>query len=164
MAVHIYTGDGKGKTTCAAGLAARCAGHRKSVSFYQFLKCDESGECRTLSPLVRFFRVSMRFGFVFQMDMQEKEKLKQETYALWKQAVRENCDLLVLDEIFGAMEVGFIPKEEVFAFIKTCKSELVLTGRNAPENFVKLADYVTEMKMIKHVYEKGIAAREGIEY
>ena len=56
------------------------------------------------------------------------------------------------------MEVGFIPKEEVFAFIKTCKSELVLTGRNAPENFMKLADYVTEMKMVKHVYDNAVTS------
>lgn len=164
MAIHVYTGDGKGKTTCAAGLAARCAGRGGTVFFYQFLKSEESGECIALKGKVHFKRASEPFGFIFQMTDEEKAHVGKLMYALWQEAKAQKCDMLVLDEIFSAMRYGFIPESEVLAFLKTASAEVVLTGRNAPESFIEAADYVTEMKAVKHIYEKGIPAREGIEY
>ena len=79
MAIHIYTGNGKGKTTCAVGLAARCAGHGKKVCFYQFLKCEPSGECAALSELVEFHCVKEKFGFVINMTESQKKEVREKT-------------------------------------------------------------------------------------
>lgn len=164
MAVHIYTGDGKGKTTCAAGLAARCAGRGKRVLFYQFLKGEPSGEVLALQDKIAFFRVAEPFGFVFEMTEAEKQDLRDKTYALWQNAVAQDCDMLVLDEIMAVLDLKWISVEAVLAFIKQTDAEIVLTGRNAPPELIEAADYVTEMREIKHIFEAGVSARCGIEY
>ena len=164
MAVHIYFGDGKGKTTAATGLAARCAGYGKSVAVYRFLKCDNSGECLALSEDIDFYCVDEHFGFVFDMSDGERNKIKSKTRMLFEKAKSEMRDLLVLDEILGAIEVGFVDEQEVLDFIGNADFEIVLTGRYASEKLICSADYVTEMKKIKHIYDKGIGARKGIEY
>lgn len=164
MAVHIYFGDGKGKSTCAAGLAARCAGYGKKVCCYRFLKCDKSGEDITLCDKIAVRCLDENFGFVFQMTETEKNDLKNKTLNLWNEAKKCDADLLILDEILGAVEVGFVPEEEVVEFIENSKSEIVLTGRCASDKLIEKADYVTEMKKIKHIYDSGVAARKGIEF
>ncbi len=164
MAIHIYTGDGKGKTTCAAGLAARCAGYGKKVLFYQFLKCEPSGECVTLAEAVEFHCVKEKFGFVCNMTDSEKEELKEKTRALFFAACDSECDMLVLDEILGAVACGFIEEQELLQFLKNAHCEVVLTGRDASEVLIEAADYVTEMQQVKHIYDRGISARRGIEF
>ncbi len=164
MAIHVYTGDGKGKTTCAAGLAARCASGGKKVAFFRFLKCDTSGECESLKNCVDFYRIEGDFGFVFQMSDTEKQDLKLKTNELWQKAKETPCDMLVLDEILCAISVGFVAETDVLAFLRTARSEVVLTGRGASENIMDAADYVTEMRKIKHPFDKGESARAGIEF
>lgn len=162
--VHVYTGDGKGKSTCAAGLAARCAGRGQKVAFFQFLKCEPSGECVSLADQISFYRLEEPFGFVFQMSDTEKETVKQNTRMLWDKACSMQCDMLVLDELFGAISVGFVLEEELLSFLDNTSAEVVITGRDAPLKVLEKADYVTEMKCIKHPYDKGVSARCGIEF
>lgn len=164
MSIHVYTGDGKGKSTCAAGLAARFAATGKKVAFFQFLKCDASGECESLKTVVDFYQTEGVFGFLFQMDEAEKQQVKIKTERLWQKAKRTPCEMLVLDEILGAVSEGLIAEGDVLQFIKNVASEVVLTGRNASKSILDAADYVTEMKKIKHPFDKGENAREGIEF
>ena len=164
MAIHIYTGNGKGKTTCAVGLAARCAGHGKKVCFYQFLKCEPSGECAALSELVEFHCVKEKFGFVINMTESQKKEVREKTRALFAEACNKKCDMLVLDEILGAISCEFITEQEVLEYVKNADCEVVLTGRDASDTLIEVADYVTEMKAVKHIYEKGVSARCGIEF
>ena len=164
MAVHVYFGDGKGKSTCAAGLAARFSGHGGKVVCYRFLKCEKSGEDMTLCDKIQIKCLDEKFGFVFQMTESEKENLRNKTRKLWEEAVDTDCGLLILDEILGAVEVGFISEDELLHFVEKTKSEVVITGRCAFERLVEKADYVTEMKKVKHIYDSGVSARKGIEF
>ncbi|MBQ7040098.1 MAG: cob(I)yrinic acid a,c-diamide adenosyltransferase [Clostridia bacterium] len=164
MAVHIYFGDGKGKSTCAAGLAARFSGHGGKVFCYRFLKCDKSGEDLTLCGKITVRCTEENFGFVFQMSDEEKQRFENKTRKLWEEAKNCDTDLLILDEILGAVEVGFISEDEVLSFIEKADCEVVLTGRMASERLIGKADYVTEMRKIKHIYDSGISARKGIEF
>lgn len=164
MAVHIYFGDGKGKSTCAAGLAARFSGYGGKVVCYRFLKCDKSGEDFALCDKVQIKCIDEKFGFVFQMSECEKQNLKDKTQELWREAMSTDADLIVLDEILGALEVGFVCENELVEFIEKTKSEIVLTGRYASKELIQKADYVTEMKKIKHIYDSGVPARKGIEF
>lgn len=164
MSIHIYTGDGKGKTTCATGLSARFACYGKTVDFFKFLKCETDGECKILKEHINFYCVEEKFGFVWEMSESERLKIADKTYKLWQRVKSSKAEMIVLDEIFGAVEVGFIEKQEVIDFLKQTKSEVVLTGRNPDKEFIDLADYVTEMKKIKHPFDKGIHARQGIEF
>lgn len=172
--VHIYTGDGKGKTTTAFGLAMRCAGNRKRVYIVQFLKSTPTGEVKLIesmqNPDLQVFRFESPHGFFPHMDMTQKEVLNSEiknALDFIEKCLRDNeCDMLVLDEILGAAENGLIDMQQIQGIIslKPETMELVLTGRNAPPELVCAADYVTELKHIKHPYEQGILARCGIEY
>jgi len=165
LAVHIYFGDGKGKSTCAAGLAARFSGYGGKVCCFRFLKCEKSGEDFALCDKITFRCVDTEsFGFVFQMSEEEKQTVKSKTLELWNEAKKCNAELLVLDEILGAVEVGFIPESDVAEFIEKTEAEVVLTGRIASDKLIEKADYVTEMKKVKHIYDSGISARKGIEF
>ncbi|MBR3942527.1 MAG: cob(I)yrinic acid a,c-diamide adenosyltransferase [Clostridia bacterium] len=164
MAIHVYTGDGKGKTTCASGLAARFAATGKKVAFFRFLKCEPSGECESLKNCVDFYRTEGTFGFLFQMSEAEKQDLKVKINALWQKAKAMPCDLLVLDEILCVISEKLIAEDDVLDFLQNVKAEVVLTGRGASEKMVDAADYVTEMKKIKHPFDNGEVAREGIEF
>lgn len=164
MAIHIYTGNGKGKTTCATGLAARCAGYDNKVLFYQFLKCEPSGEQLALGKTIEFHCLKEKFGFVCNMSEAEKAEICKKTKELFEDACTKQCDMLVLDEILGAITCGFVSEQDVIDFLKKTKCEVVLTGRDASERLIEVADYVTEMKEIKHIFEKGVSARRGIEF
>lgn len=169
--IHIYTGDGKGKTTAAVGLAVRAAGRGRRVLFVQFLKDNSSGEI----PLLRQLGVTVRglsrnYGFVFQMDEATKAQVTAEHNQLL-QIVLEECqqglwDLVILDEIMAACQLAVADAVLVDALLaqKPAAMELVLTGRDAPQNWVAQAHYVTEMVACKHPYECGISAREGVEF
>ena len=165
MAIHIYFGDGKGKSTCAAGLAARFSGYGGKVCCFRFLKCEKSGEDISLCDKIKVKCLDEEsFGFVFQMDDEEKARFKEKTLNLWNEAKNCDAELLILDEILGAVEVGFISEDDVLNFISETDSEIVLTGRIASEKLIDKADYVTEMRKIKHIYDSGISARKGIEF
>ncbi len=165
--VHIYTGDGKGKTSAATGLAVRCAGRGKSVVFYQFLKATESAEVDVMKKAgVKVKRVSSSDKFYPCMSDGEKLVAKREILDALSKIYDEECDLLVLDEALCVLDLGIADFGYMTEIIekKPEETELVLTGRNAPEALYGYADYVSEIKCIKHPFDKGVKAREGIEY
>ncbi len=164
MSVHIYYGDGKGKSTCVAGLSARYASYGKKVDFFRFLKCKNDGECKALDKYITFYCVDKKFGFLWEMNEQEKKEISERTKELWQKAKDSYADMIVLDEILDVIDVGFIENEDLIKFVKKTKSEIVLTGRHACEKLLEIADYVTEMKKIKHPFDLGVLAKEGIEF
>jgi cob(I)alamin adenosyltransferase len=170
--VHIYTGDGKGKTTAAAGLAARMLGRGKSVLFAQLFKYEEeSGEIASLKKLgANYMAFSHRHPALNKnYSGKELEQLANECEAfvenVFEIARKDRYDMLVLDEIGPALTCNFIGLEKLMYLInsKPDRTELVLTGRGIPKQIIELADYYTSMGKGKHIYDKGIPAREGIE-
>ncbi|WP_432626644.1 cob(I)yrinic acid a,c-diamide adenosyltransferase [Brotaphodocola sp.] len=170
--VHIYCGDGKGKTSAAVGLAVRAAGRGRKVLVVRFLKTDNSGEVEVLKniPGITVTPCDRTFGFVFRMNEEQKREAAEYFQKRFETAVREavdgGFDMLVLDEIMASCNYGMVREEDVAEFLKNRPEtmEVVLTGRDPSERLIALSDYVSEIKMIKHPYTKGIGAREGIEY
>lgn len=170
---QIYTGNGKGKTTAAMGLAFRACGEGMKVHVIQFLKSFKTGELNAANFLGENFKI-YRFetpkGFTWQLSDKEKKLLQEEIKKEYDFAMEElkerKCDILILDEIIGALNAGFLKEEDLLNLIDTkpCNMELVLTGRNVPQKVLHKADLVTEMKEIKHYYKKGVNARKGIEF
>ena len=165
--LHLYYGDGKGKTTAAMGLALRALGSGKKVVIVQFLKGGKSGEIPLLGQLgATVYRGKAGQKFVFQMNAEEKAA----TRALQNQnltaAMAEPADLLVLDEAGSAWELDMVDPELLQRAVlqRPAGQECVLTAHAAPQWMLDAADYVTEMKCHRHPYQKGIAARKGIEY
>ncbi|MDY4921166.1 MAG: cob(I)yrinic acid a,c-diamide adenosyltransferase [Phascolarctobacterium sp.] len=169
--IHIYTGDGKGKTTAAIGLAVRCSGHGNHVLLVQFLKSRPTGELQSLAllPNIEVMRGKETKKFTFQMNAEEKQQVLREHLALFdmvkQKCLDEHIDLLILDEVIGACNTGVFDKNILIEFLKGKPAELevVLTGRNPAPEFIELADYVSEICKRKHPFEKGIGARTGIE-
>ena len=170
--IHLYTGNGKGKTTAALGLLLRAFGHGKRTVLVQFLKGRDTGEIKALEKLgdVTILRSTREFGFFnMETDENKKEIIKQNNMILLEAYLISEagaCDLLVLDEICAAYTNGALDTKLVDRLIKEkpFEMELVMTGREAPQIFLENADYITEFKKQKHPFDKGIAAREGIEY
>lgn len=173
--VHIYTGDGKCKTTASVGLAVRAAGSGMKVLFVQFFKEDkaQSGEKELFRSgqvsCVELLRSNCRHPFFTgpRTDAEAVGAAVRECFESALKKVEESGpDLIVLDEIMAAINGGFLSTEEVLAFIENKPEglEVVLTGRDAPVELVQVADYVTEMLKIKHPFDQGIKARKGIEY
>jgi len=166
--IQVYTGDGKGKTTAALGLALRASGAGLKVYICQFLK---GKSCSELVALKKFKNVKVeQFGTGFFVKGAPCEKdIAQARRGL--EAVKivlasKNCDLLILDEIHAALNIGLVNLEELLALIKSAakEMEIVLTGRRAPQEIIKLADLVSDIKEVKHYYHKGLKARKGIEF
>lgn len=171
--IHAYCGNGKGKTTASIGLSIRAIGRGMKVIIIQFLKSKDTGELSCLAklePEVRVFRFEKKRGFVWTLNDKEKEELKSEIRNALKFAKKvldtRECDLLILDEILGAVECGLIAVKELEELLKgkPQEIELVLTGRVVPEELRENIDYISNICCEKHPYEKGIPAREGIEY
>ena len=168
--VHVYTGDGKGKTTAALGLAMRAAGHGLMVEIFQFMKGNilygELVSARILSPYVKIRQVG-RETFVNRENIAPEDlRLARQGWEEAKEVIlRRKADIVILDEINCAMDFNLIPVMEVLEVIrvKPYDIELVLTGRNAPAEIIKAADLATEMLQIKHYYFEGVEARTGIE-
>ena len=168
---HLYCGDGKGKTTAAMGLALRAAGSGMQVLIVQFLKNRETGELRALSaiPNIRILRGKGGSGFSFSMSEEEKSKTRQihqQNFDLAVCAARMGeCDLLILDEAVGACRLGLLDEKSLLDFLQNrpLGLEVVLTGRGPDEALCAAADYITEMKKIRHPFDAGVAARDGIE-
>ncbi|MBI4289218.1 MAG: cob(I)yrinic acid a,c-diamide adenosyltransferase [Chloroflexi bacterium] len=165
--IQVYTGDGKGKTTAALGLAIRASGQGLRVLFVQFVKGRISGEHRFLEQCRAFKLVKLNQGDSFSQSRQELTAVARESLAFAeKELLSGRYDLIVLDEVLVAVHMGLVSEEAVLTLIdkKPPATELVLTGRDAPEGVLQRADLVTEMKAIKHPHQKGLPARPGIEY
>lgn len=165
--VHLYAGDGKGKTTAAMGLALRALGNKKRVTVVQFLKGMPSGEVDLLHQLgATVYRAENITKFVFQMTEQEKIEAKAAYTQLLQQAACQPTDLLVLDEACAACALEMVDVQTLKDVVQKRPEglELVLTGRDPAQWMIEAADYYTEMCCRKHPYEKGIAARKGIEF
>lgn len=165
--VHLYAGDGKGKTTAAMGLALRALGNKKRVTVVQFLKGMPSGEVDLLHQLgATVYRAENITKFVFQMTEREKIEAKAAYTQLLQQAACQPTDLLVLDEACAACALEMVDVQMLKDVIQKRPEglELVLTGRDPAQWMIEAADYYTEMCCRKHPYEKGIAARKGIEF
>lgn len=170
--IHIYCGDGKGKTTAAVGAAIRAAGRGKRVFFVRFLKTDDSGEVASLHQLpgVTLLPCKRSFGFSWEMSEDQKKEASrfygEMFHHAWNTAAEEAYDMLVMDEIIGACGLGFIDEAAVCRALeeKPACLEIIMTGRSPSPRLEELADYMTEMVMKKHPYTCGIGAREGIEY
>ncbi len=169
---HIYYGDGKGKTTAAIGLAVRAAGSKMKVLFVQFLKTEFSGERHILSHTenVTLTFCPLELKFTFDMDDKEKAQAAKVFKGIFDSAVTtaltEKYDMVVLDEVFEAINAHMLSESEVYEFITNAPSsmEIVMTGHNPPQKFMDCADYITEFKKIKHPYDRGITGRIGIEF
>lgn len=168
--IHLYTGCGKGKTTAAVGLTVRLIGRGGAVVFAQFLKGENSGERAVLAKLpgVDLLPVPGEIKFVFQMTSREKEACAQGAHGQFLRACEAaaHADLLVLDEILDAIETGMLAEDAVLDYLrhKPASLEVVLTGRRASDTLKELADYVMRVDSEKHPYERGLPAREGIEF
>lgn len=165
--VHLYRGDGKGKTTAAMGLALRALGAGRSVTVFQFLKDGTSSELAPLKTLgARVYAGQRGTKFVFAMTPEEKARLREEQTRRLLEALKEPCDLLVLDEAGDAWELDTVdPTLLKRAVLERPQGrEVVLTAHSPVEWMEGAADYVTEMRCCCHPYQRGIAARKGIEY
>ena len=170
--IHVYTGAGKGKTTAAFGLAKRASGHGKKVLILQFLKSGikNSGEIlsakKTGIKVIKFEdQTSPLFNPKIKLADLKKSIKKAITHSI-KEIKSDAYDLVIMDEINTVLGCEYATMKEVEKIInaKPDKLELIFTGRGAPEELIKLADYVTEMRMIKHPFKKGVKARKGIEF
>ena len=173
--VHIYTGDGKGKTTAAVGLALRAAGHCRKVLICQFLKPAELdlGERKalksvdgiTIEVLEQPWDMEKSFN---DEDAVEKMRdcIRQKLVCITQQATEKMYDVIVLDEIVFSLDKKLAEPAEIKTLIEKRDEdvEIVMTGRGAKQELIELADLVTEMKSIKHPFEKGTMARKGIEF
>ncbi len=165
--VHLYWGDGKGKTTAAMGVALRALAAGKKVVIVQFLKGRESGEVKMLSQLgAKIYRGKSGQKFVFQMTEQEKAETRKTQEENLLAALSQPADLLILDEACAALKLGMVDEALLKRVVleKPEEQELILTGRDPADWMGEAADYSTEMHCWRHPYEKGIAAREGVEY
>lgn len=164
--IHIYCGDGKGKTTAAVGLAVRAAGAGFSVNFCQFMKDGQSSELLPLQGVngIEVKSVENPYGFTWQMTEHEKKEL----YEINTQAVAwlrtlDKHRVIIMDEILSAYEYELVDRKLLIDFLNENEGEIILTGRNPKEEILEVADYITEMRCIRHPFEKGIEARKGIE-
>lgn len=166
--IQVYTGEGKGKTTAALGLALRAAGAGLKVYICQFLKGKYCCEHISLKKIknIKLERFGKRC-FVRKKPTLEDIRLAKKALNSAKKAIKSGrCDLVILDELNTALSLKLIPCPEVLQLMKKlpAKTELVITGRGAPPEIIQAADLVSEIKEIKHYFKKGIAARKGIEF
>ena len=168
--VHIYCGDGKGKTTAAVGLAVRAAGAGQRVVFCQFLKDGSSSEIGILRkiPEIDVEVCAEHFGFLKFLSEEERASACAAYRSLFERAMEKakGADLLVLDECMGLLKYGIVEEETLLGILteRSASLEIVLTGRDPSEKLIAAADYVTEMKKRKHPFDEGIAARRGVEF
>lgn len=169
--IHLYIGDGKGKTTAAVGLCVRMAGSGQRVLFFQFLKSGESSEVAGLQKLgVETGHTPKADKFTWQMDGQELAACKEAVHGCFlkvKDAAESGrYGLIVLDEVLDAVGSGMLKDESLQALLreKAPATEVVLTGRGPSAAVTKMCDYISEIKCVRHPYQKGITARKGVEY
>lgn len=166
--IHIYYGEGKGKTTASIGLAVRAAGAGKRVYIARFLKSKASGEISALGaiPNIELGDCPDTLKFTFCMTENEKASYCEFAEKLLDAAFASGADMIVLDESIGAVSVGVLSLERLLAFLRDCPEnrEVVLTGRDPSAELLETADYITRMVKIRHPYDSGQPDREGVEY
>ena len=170
--IHIYCGDGKGKTTAALGLAIRASGSGMRVHIVQLLKGGFTSELSVLEtiPNITVERCGRNYGFTSKMSDKDKTELAQCHNDLLLHAGElmksGSIDMLIIDEFNAAYEYNLLNRDiaDRIVFEKADNIELVLTGRRPKEKFVNAADYVSEIKAVKHPFKNGIRARKGIEF
>ncbi len=167
---QVYTGNGKGKTTAALGLALRAAGREMMVCMIQFMKggdpCGEHLAASRLAPYVTIIPAGREGRVNRQNPSADDVRLAREALVMAVEVIRSGkFDLVILDEINGAIACGLVAVDDVVSLMETKPSdvELVLTGRNAHERIVAAADLVTEMREVRHYFKAGVRARIGIE-
>jgi cob(I)alamin adenosyltransferase len=169
--IQVYTGSGKGKTTAALGLALRAAGRGKKTYIAQFMKKGEYGELLSTAKYLKDFITIEQFGLPdfhytgANVTAEEREAAQAGAAAVNEAIESKKYDIIILDEVNVLLYFKIISPEPILKIIdeKPENIELVLTGRNAPEDILKRADLITEMKEIKHYYKKNVPARLGIE-
>ena len=169
--IHVYEGDGKGKTTAAVGLAVRCAGSGRKVLFSQFLKSDTSNELKVLRKIenIEVYTKKNNLGFTFNMTDDEKLKAREFFTNHLKDIIHlvneGKFDLLVMDEVIDAYNLDMVSHDILIEFLKNRPQnlEVVMTGRNPKDKITELADYLTHFQKVKHPFDKGLRARVGIE-
>ncbi|KFZ43814.1 cob(I)yrinic acid a,c-diamide adenosyltransferase [Anoxybacillus flavithermus] len=171
--VIVYTGDGKGKTTAAVGLAVRAAGHGKKVIVIQFIKSPHRpyGEAKILQQLgIAVHQTGV--GFTWTKTPEQHREALQKGWALAKKCMLSGeYDIAILDELNVALAITSFPIDDVLPLQdvvhtltnKPAHTHVVVTGRGAKEEIIELADLVTEMKEVKHYYHKGVHAIKGID-
>ncbi|MBQ7932969.1 MAG: cob(I)yrinic acid a,c-diamide adenosyltransferase [Clostridia bacterium] len=167
--IHLYCGDGKGKTTAAVGLAVRAAGSGMRVLFVQFFKSGKSSEVTALEKLgIVTAHPGVHYGRYKSLDEERKAEVRDSYGELLDDVIAHAAeyDLIVLDESVSTYGYAMIDREQLMEFLRQegSRREIVLTGRNPLPELTDAADYVTEMKKVKHPFDGGIAARQGIEY
>ncbi len=175
--IQVYTGDGKGKTTAALGLAVRAAGAGLKAAIVYFDKggthySERSALAERFKGVIDFFatgldRIDPKTGqFRLGVSPHDKAEAEKGLVMACRLLNGKQYDLVVLDEINSAVSLGMLGEEAVLEVLKAKppETELVLTGRHAPESFIELADLVSEIKDVKHYFDEGVAARRGIDY
>jgi len=169
--ILLYTGNGKGKTTAALGQVLRAAGHGFKVAIIQFIKnMDNTGEIKAAKKIFADHLEIFPMGSGFTWDAKDQDELRQAAekgWALAKEKINSGqyC-MVILDELTYTLNYGLLDQEEVVSFLKQKPEPLhiIITGRDADDKLIDLADLVTEMKEIKHPYQNGVKATKGIEY
>ena len=168
--IQIYTGNGKGKTTAALGVALRAAGAGLKTFIMQFMKEFPYSELESLKRLTDFIDIEQKGkdDFVYKNELPGKDEIKKAFNALTEtknKMLKKEYDIIILDEILAALYFKLIKPEDVLSFIneKPEQVELILTGRYAPKEIIDKADLVTEMNEIKHYYQQGVLSRKGID-
>lgn len=168
--IHIYYGDGKGKTTAAVGQAIRAAGSGLQVLFFQFMKDNTSNERKILEqiPNITCLPGKRHVKFYNQMNSEEKAEYKHYNSKALDEIVKFciNFDVLILDEAVCAVDLGLLSEKKLIDFLKHKPRglEVVMIGHHVSDNLFHLANYVTEMTKVKHPYDEGRTARAGIEF
>ena len=169
--ILLYTGNGKGKTTAALGQVLRAAGHGFKVAIVQFIKnMKNTGEIKAAKKIFADHLEIYPMGSGFTWDAKDTEELRLAAEKGWNLA-REKIEsgqycMVILDELTYALNYGLLDQDEILTFLKNKPEKLhvIITGRDASDKLIDLADLVTEMKEIKHPYQKGIKATKGIEF
>lgn len=165
--IHLYYGEGKGKTTAAMGLALRAIYAGKKVVILQFLKGRASGEIILLEQLgAKIYRGKYGSAFVAEMSDAERAETRALHMRNLQAAAEENADVLILDEVCAVWQLDMAERVRLREIVlqKPPEQEVILTGRKPAAWMIEAADYCTEMKCHKHPFQKGIAAREGVEF
>lgn len=170
--IILYTGEGKGKTTAALGLVLRAVGYKQKCLVIQFGKAWFSGEVegvKKLAPYVKFIQGGKGFVKILgdKLPLREHKKAAQKTFdILYKEVISGKWDVVVADEIVGAVSSGLLSESLVVKLIKDRPEglDLVLTGHHAPKKLIGMADLVTEMREVKHPFQKGTLAKKGIDF